>query len=123
LGEAMRGRQLPHVDPHADSMGWPQLGQDSSSVRDGADNDNFDDSLAETASSTRPLHDGGIFRRGTGLRLRWLGAEGIPLDEEPPPPRSCFSLSNTKSSPVTMIGLPSAMVKHLSQRFQAPEVS
>jgi hypothetical protein len=36
LGDAMRGRQLPHVDPQAASMGWPQLGQGCSSVLAGA---------------------------------------------------------------------------------------
>jgi hypothetical protein len=36
FGDAIRGRQLPHVEPQAASMGCPQLGHDCSSIRAGA---------------------------------------------------------------------------------------
>jgi hypothetical protein len=111
LGDAMRGRQFPQVDPQADSMGWPQLGQGRSSVRAGA-RDILDGSLGDEPSWMLCAQDPGevIFRRGTGLRRRLFGAEGIPLDGDPEPPRSCFSLSNTECSPLGMIGLRRTMV-------------
>jgi hypothetical protein len=108
FGDAMRGRQFPQVDPQADNMGWPQLGQGRSSVLAGAARrDARDGSPAEVPSLMSTLHEPGevIFRLGTGLRRRLFGAEGIPLDGDPAPPRICFSLSNTECSPLGMIGL------------------
>jgi hypothetical protein len=112
LGEAMRGRQLPQVDPQAESMGWPQLGQGRSSVLAGAARDALEESLADDPSLILTLQEPGelIFCRGTGLRRRLFGPDGIPLDGDPAPPRICFSLSNTKGSPPGMIGLRRAMV-------------
>ena len=108
LGDAMRGRQLPHVEPHAASMGCPQLGHGCSSVRAGGAIDARKSSGGEPSTL---LHEG--LRRGAGPRLPGLRLEGMPF----------FDLSNTGSSPLGMIGLQATMVKHLSQRIRLPEVS
>src|SRR5450631_2632219 len=110
LGEAMRGRQLPQVEPQAASMGWPQLGQGCSSVRAGGAVETRTSSGEDVSSTLRQADLPTGLCRGAGPRLLW---DGIPF----------MGLSNTGGSPLGMIGLRATMVKHLTQRIRAPEVS
>jgi hypothetical protein len=89
FGEAMRGRQLPQVEPQAASMGWPQFGQACSSIRTGADIDALISSGVGAPSSRLQARETLGFALTTGLDRRGFKT-----------PR--------------MIGLAAPMVKHLS---------
>jgi hypothetical protein len=90
LGAEIPGRQLPQVDPHAASMGCPQLGQGCSTA---ADEPAGRFSLRAAGG---PAAERAACAETPGLRT---GPEPLCLgrDCRPPPASHCFSLSNTRS--------------------------
>jgi hypothetical protein len=95
LGVAIPARQFPQLDPHAASIGCPQLGQGRSTA------------LAEAAGRSRsklaapgaPTGPGADRDGRTDPCFRATGRErmGRGRDCRPAPASHCFSLSNTCS--------------------------
>ena len=112
LGDAMRGRQLPHVEPQAANIGCPQLGQGCSSIcEEGGIEPRRSSGMEDSSTLLQALALTPGLRRDAEPALRLTA--GMPF----------FGLSNTGSSPLGMIGLHATMVKHLSQTIRPPEVT